>query len=58
MFTAKRSLYFRYFRLDETAEADVFDQGGKRKTAYLQTSGANRAETWRGGLKWRELAIG
>ena len=52
MFTAKRSLYFLLFRLDETAETDVSDQRGRRKTAELHTSGAKRAETWRGGVKW------
>ena len=52
MFRAKRTLIFRYFRLDETAEKDVSDQGGRRKTAELHTSGAKRAETWRGGVKW------
>ena len=49
MFKAKRPLYFRHFRLDETAETDVSDQRGRRKTAELHTSGAKRAETWRGG---------
>ena len=52
MFTAIRPLYFRHFRLEETAETDVSDQRGRRKTAELHTSGATRAETWRGGVKW------
>ena len=52
MFTSKRTLYFRHFRLDETAETDVSDQRGRRKTAHLHTSGAKQAETWRGGVKW------
>ena len=52
MFRTKRSLYLRHFRLDETAETDVSDQRGKRKTAELHTSGAKRAETWRGEVKW------
>ena len=58
MFTAKRSLCFRQFRLEETAETDVSDQRGRRKTAELHTSGAKQAETWQGGVKWGELAIG
>ena len=33
MFMAKQPLDFRYFRLDETAETDVSDQRGRRKTA-------------------------
>ena len=45
MFMAKRTLYFRRFRLDETADIDVSDQRRKRKTAELHTSGAKRAET-------------
>ena len=48
MFTAKRSLCFRQF-LEETAETDVSDQRGRRKTAELHTSGAKRAATGRGG---------
>ena len=51
VFTAKRPLYLRHFRLDETAETDVSDQLGKRKTAELHTSGVKRVETWRGGVK-------
>ena len=53
MFTSKRTLYFRHFRLDETTETDVSDQRGRGKTAELHTSGAKRAETWRGGVKCR-----
>ena len=49
MFTAKRSLYFRRFQLDETAEKDVSDQRWRRKTAELHTSGAKRAELGDGG---------
>ena len=54
MFKAERPLYFRQFRRDETAETDLSDQRGRRKTAELElhTSGAKRAETWRGGVKW------
>ena len=52
MFKSKRTLYLRHFRLGETAETDVSDQRGKRKTAELHTSGAKRAETWRGEVKW------
>ena len=48
LFTAKRTLYFRKFRLNETAETDVSDQRARRKTAELHTSGTKRAETWRG----------
>ena len=48
MFMLKRSLYFRRFRQDETAGTEVSDQRG-RKTTELHTSGAKRAETWRGG---------
>ena len=58
MFTSKRFLYFRYFRLDEAAAIGVYYQRGRRKTAELDTSGAKRAETWQGGVKWEELAIG
>ena len=48
------------FRLDETAEAGVYDQRGRRKTAAagLHTNGAKRAESWLGAVKWGELAIG
>ena len=42
---------------DETAETGVSDRGDRRKTSELHTSGAKRAETWRGGVKWWELAI-
>ena len=53
MFTEKRAVYSRHFRLDEAAETDVSDQRGSRKTAEIQTSGAKRADTWRGGgVKW------
>ena len=48
----KRPLYFRHFKLDETAETDVSDQRGRRKTAELHISGAKRAETRREGVKW------
>ena len=44
MFKAKQPLYFRHFRLDETAETDVSEQRGRKKTAELHTSGAKRAE--------------
>ena len=56
MFTGKRTLRFRHFRL-EAAETGVSDQRGRRKTAELHTSGAERAETCQGGVKWRELAL-
>ena len=45
MLKAKRPLYFRHFKLDETADTDVSDQRGRRKTTELHTSGAKRAET-------------
>ena len=51
MFSSK-PLYFRHFRPDETAEMEVSDQRGTRKTAELHTSGAKRTETRRGGAKW------
>ena len=51
VFTAKRPLHFRRFRLDNTADADVSGQRGRRKTAELHTSGAKRAKFWRGGGK-------
>ena len=35
----------------ETAEKGVSDERGRRKTAELHTSGAKRADTWRGGVK-------
>ena len=44
MLRAKRTSYFRHFRLDETAETDV-STGRGSKTAQLHTSGAKRAET-------------
>ena len=44
-------------RKPEAAETGVSDQQG-RKTAELHTSGAKQAETWQGGVKWGELAIG
>ena len=49
----KTTLYFQHFGLlsDETAEADVSDQRGRRKTAELHTSGAKRDETRRGWVK-------
>ena len=47
MFREKRSLYFRHFRLN-TAETDVSDQRGRKKTAELHTSGAQRAEVGEG----------
>ena len=52
MFTGKQVLYFRHFRLDEAAQTGVVDQRERRKIAELHTSGAKRAETWQGGLKW------
>ena len=52
MFKAKRTLYFRHFRPDEATETSVSDQRGRKKTAELHTSGAKRAETWQGGVKW------
>ena len=46
-------LYLRHFRLDETAETDVSEQLGRRKTAAeLHTSSAKRAKTWQAGAKW------
>ena len=57
MFRAERYLYLRHFRLDDTVETAVSDQRGRRKTAELHTSDDKRAEPWRGGVKWRELAI-
>ena len=51
MFMEKRPFYFRQFRLDETTETDVSDQRG-RKAPARHTSGAKRAETCRGGVKW------
>ena len=50
MFRAKRSLYPQH-QTDESAETSVSDQRG-RKTAELHTSGAKRAETWRGEVEW------
>ena len=47
IFTAN-DLYIPTFQTDETAETDVSDQRGRRKTAELHTSGAKRAEPWRG----------
>ena len=52
MFTGKQTSYFRHFGLDEAAETGVSDQRGRRKTAELHTSGAERAETWHVGVKW------
>ena len=41
MFKVKRPFFkFRHFKLNETAETDVSDQRGRRKTAELYTSGA------------------
>ena len=57
MFRAKRSVYLDISDIDEKAEAGVSDQRGRRKTAELHTSDDKRAEPWRGGVKWRELAI-
>ena len=50
MFTLKRTLEFRHFKLDETAATDVSDQ--RRKTAELHTSGVKRAKTWPEGVEW------
>ena len=58
MFTGKRTFCFRHFRLDEAAETGVSDHRRRRKTAELHTSGAKRAKTWQGRVKWSELAIG
>ena len=58
MFTGKRTLPFQHFRLDEEAETGVLEKRGRRKTAELHTSGAKRAKTWQGRVKWSELAIG
>ena len=52
IFRAKRPICFRNFRLDQTAETDVSNQRGRREAAEVHTSGAKRAETWRGGVKW------
>ena len=49
MFTAKRTVYYPHFSLDEAQETGVSDQRGRRKTAELHTSGVKRAETWQGG---------
>ena len=38
MFRAKRTLYFRLFRLDETAETDVSDKRGKRQQSSIQAA--------------------
>ena len=35
MFKDKRPLYFRHFRLDETAKTDVSDQRGRKMTSEL-----------------------
>ena len=51
MFTSKRTLHCRHFRLDKTAVTGVSDQRGRRKTAELDTSGAKRAGIWQGGVK-------
>ena len=52
VFRSKRTLHFRHFTLDETADTSVADQRGKRKSAELHTRGAKRAETWQWGVKW------
>ena len=52
MFRAKRPYYLRHMSdIHETAEKGMPDERGRRKTAELHTSGAKRAETWRGGVK-------
>ena len=45
IFTTKRSLHFRHFRLEETTETRVFvsDLRGRMNTAELHTSGAKRS---------------
>ena len=54
----KTNFILRDFKQDETAEINLSNQRGRRKTTELCTSGAKRAETWRGGVKWWKLAIG
>ena len=55
MFRAKRPLDIRHSDIDETADKVGSDERGK--TEELHTSGAKRAETWRGGVKRSELDI-
>ena len=52
MFRAERPVYLGHLSLDETAETDVSDRRGRRKTAELHTSRTQRAETWGGGVTW------
>ena len=49
MFTAKRSLYFLLFRLDETAETDVSDQRGRRKQHSFTQAASNELKLGEGG---------
>ena len=58
MFRAKRPLYLWHSDMNETANTGVSEERGRMKTAKLHTSGAKRAETWWGGVKWWDLAIG
>ena len=51
MFRAKRYVHLRRSDIDETADTDVSDERGRRKTVELHTSGTKRADTWRGGVK-------
>ena len=51
MLRVKRPVHLRLMSdIHERAEKVVFDERGTRKIAELHTSGAKRAETWRGGV--------
>ena len=49
MFRVKRPLYFRLFRLDETAETDVSDQRGRRKQHSFTQAASNELKLGEGG---------
>ena len=62
MFRAERPLYFRYFRLDKTTEADVSDsEGGGRQQSFTQAApnelklgdGGFSGESWPSAWRWR-----
>ena len=49
MFTENRTLCFRHFRLDETAEKDVPDRRGRMKTADLKQTAPYESKLGEGG---------
>ena len=61
MFTAKRPLYFRNFRLEEAAETGVSDRRRRRQQSFTQAApnelklgeGGYSDESWPSAWRWR-----